>query len=73
MKKCTCLYKAGCGRTLGVLPPPPGVAPGGGAGVSHICVSISSHHPSHPTPQEPAAPCPLVSAHTPLFPGEVAS
>lgn len=38
MKKCTCLYKAGCGRTLGVLPL--WVAPGEGAGVSRI-VSLS--------------------------------
>lgn len=40
---------------------------------SHIFVSSSSHHPSHPIPQEPAAPCPLVSALTPLFPGETVS
>jgi hypothetical protein len=44
-----------------------------GAGVSGICVSVSSHHPFYPVPQEPAAPCPLVSARTPLFPGEAAS
>lgn len=35
-----------------------------GAGVSDA-VSVSSHHPSHPVPQEPAVPCPLVSARTP--------
>lgn len=62
MKKCTCLYKAGCGRTLGVLLS--WLAPGGGDRVSHICVSLSSHHPSHPIPQEPAGPCPQ-SALTP--------
>lgn len=29
MKKCTCLYKAGCGRTLGDPPPPPRGGPRG--------------------------------------------
>lgn len=38
-----------------------------GAGVSDPCVSVSSHHPSHPVPQEPAVPCPLVSARTPPY------
>lgn len=37
------------------------------AGVSDACVSVSSHHPSHPVPQEPAVPCPLVSARTPPY------
>lgn len=32
------------------LPPPPGVAPGGGAGVSHICVSYLLPPPFPPNP-----------------------
>lgn len=51
-----------CGRTLGFSP---FGWPHKGGGVSDACVSVSTYHPSHPVPQEPAAPCPLVSAHTP--------
>lgn len=52
---------------------PPSGGPRRGGWSLTYCVSISSHHPSHPIPQEPAAPCPRVSALTPLFPGETAS
>lgn len=49
MKKCTCLYKAGCGRTLGVLSP--WVAPGGGGLETHTFVPLSPYllrEPSRP-------------------------
>lgn len=62
MKKCTCLYKAGCGRTLGVLPM--WVAPGGGARVSHF---VSSSPPTTlPTqsPRNQQRPAPSECTHT---------
>lgn len=51
MKKCTCLYKAGCGRTLGVLSPR--VVPGGGGLETHICASVSVSPPTTLPTQAP--------------------
>lgn len=63
MKKCTCFYKAGCGRTLGV--PRLWVAPEG-AGVSHICVYLlPPPFPPHPPRTSSALP-PSECTHTPI-------
>lgn len=70
MKKCTCLYKAGCGRTLGVLFSLGG--PRGRGLESHTLVSLSPPT-ALPTqaPRNQQRPAP-VSARTPLLPGEEA-
>lgn len=70
MKKCTCLYKAGCGRTLGspcVGGPRSGLE-------SQMLVSLSpptTLPTQSPRNQQrlPLSEC----THTPVFPGEIAS
>lgn len=61
MKKCTCFYKAGCGRALGVLCL--WVAPREGAGVSHLPLPPPTTLPT-PPPRTSGALPPSECTHT---------
>jgi hypothetical protein len=65
MKKCTCLYKAGCGRTLGVLPP--WVAPGGGGwSLRYLCLCFLPPPFLPSPPGTSSALPPSECTHTPI-------
>lgn len=72
MKKCTCLYKAGCGRTLGDPPPTPWGGPRRrGWSLTHLCLYLlPPPFPPNPPGTSSALP-PSECIHTPI-PWEVA-